>query len=120
MWWSVVEGLTVPQRHPSIPNAAVLIPGYLLRVEEFVLEGLKSVVVQVKLHLQCPISHTSATLEYGQRLVKDFLKGHRRPSGCVIVRRGQCGDGRGRLGACIPELAGQGKQKVQRILLTRA
>src|SRR5438309_2013179 len=39
---------TSPNQH-----AAVLILCDLLRVEEFVLEGLKSMVIQVKLHLQC-------------------------------------------------------------------
>jgi hypothetical protein len=76
---------TCPHQHTT-----VLIPGDLLRVEEFILEGLKGVVIQVELHLQCPIGHTSPALEHGYRLVKDLLKVHRDPSACAAVHRGLC------------------------------
>jgi hypothetical protein len=55
-----------------------------LRVEEFVLEGLQGIVVQVELHLECPIGHTPPALEHRYGLVKDLLEGYCPPS----LRRG--------------------------------
>jgi hypothetical protein len=49
-------------------------------VEEFVLEIAEGVLVQLKLPLEGAVGQASATLEHGARLVKDLLKGHRRPS----------------------------------------
>ena len=77
-WWDIRA--TRPHQH-----AAVFILGDLLGVEELVLEGLKGVVIQVELHLECPIGHTSPPLEHGHRLVEHLLKGHRPPS------LGRCG-----------------------------
>jgi hypothetical protein len=58
-WWDGLPRLpsaTRPHQH-----AAVLILGNLLRVKEFVLKGLQGVVVQVELHLECPIGKEKST-----------------------------------------------------------
>src|SRR6266446_7634150 len=73
------EGQCLSATHPD-QHAAVFVPCDLLRVEEFILEGFKGVVIQVKLHLQCPIGHPFPALEHGYRLVEDLLKGHDQPS----------------------------------------
>ena len=61
-------------------DASVLIPGYLLRVEEFVLEGLEGVIIQVELRLERSIGHSFAALQHGNGTINDFLEGHSVPS----------------------------------------
>src|SRR5262249_10998131 len=69
-------------------DPAVLIPGDLLRVEEFVLEDRQLVVIEVELELHGAIGHAAPALEHGDRLVHDLLKGHCQASGCATMYRG--------------------------------
>jgi hypothetical protein len=115
VWWSVAEVMAVYQGHPSTPTHGRPHPGRPvahMRIEEFIFEGLKGVVVQVKLHLECPIGHTSPALQHGQRLVKNLLKGHHQPSVCATGHREPCEDGRCRQGIGIPQMTGKGKQEI--------
>jgi hypothetical protein len=48
-----------------------------LALNEFGLQVLKIVVIQVELALERSIRQTPAALQKGNRLVEEFLKGHR-------------------------------------------
>ena len=61
-------------------DSTVLIDGEPLALDEFVLEILQIVVVEVELALERAIGHAPTALEHGDRLVEDLLKGHRPPS----------------------------------------
>ena len=69
-------------RHVAGPDqdVAILINGHLLGLDEFVLEIIEGVIVQLELPLERAIGHPAATLEHGQGLVENLLKGHGRPS----------------------------------------
>src|SRR5262245_28340892 len=51
-------------------------------IEEFGLHIFQGRVVELKLPLEGAVGQASATLEHGDRLVEDLLKGHRSPSLC--------------------------------------
>jgi hypothetical protein len=53
--------------------------------EEFVLQRLQLVLIQLELEPERPVRHPPSTLEQSDRLVEDLLKGHGHPS------RRQCG-----------------------------
>jgi hypothetical protein len=61
-------------------DALVLIPGNLVRIEEFVLEGLQGVVVQAELHFEGPVGHPSPLAQQGDHLIHDRDKVHPGPS----------------------------------------
>ena len=69
----------------SLPNEhlALLVGGQLLGMDEFVLQGLNGLVIQLELQFQRPIGHTSATLEEGDNLIQHDVKVHHRPSTCA-------------------------------------
>jgi hypothetical protein len=50
-------------------DTIVLIPSDLVRIEEFVLEGLQGVVVQVKLHFERAIRHPAPLAQERDHLV---------------------------------------------------
>src|SRR5215510_3947285 len=64
---------------------ALIIDHVGVRVEEFLLEGLQVVVVQLELEPECPVRHPPSTLEHSDRLVENLLEGHRRPSTALAL-----------------------------------
>jgi hypothetical protein len=48
-------------------------------IEEFVLEIVEGVLVEVKLTLECPVRHALPLTEEVNNLIKDGVKVHRRP-----------------------------------------
>jgi hypothetical protein len=68
------EGLTGtrPDQH-----AFILISGYLLCIEEFILEIIEGLLIQVKLALECPIRHTLALAQEIDNMIDKGVKVHR-------------------------------------------
>ena len=60
-------------------DIAPLIHGEALALDEFVLQIVQGRVVELKLPLEGAVGQASATLEHGDRLVEDLLKGHDPP-----------------------------------------
>src|SRR5882724_11126492 len=69
------SGVAAPDEH-----LALLVPGKLVHLNDFVLEEFKQVVVQLKLDLERAIRDTSATPKHLQCLLQDFVKGYDLPS----------------------------------------
>src|SRR5262249_5715187 len=97
--------------HPD-QDAAVLIHGQTLTLDEFVLHIVHIRIIELELPLESAIGETPPALEHGDRLVQKLLKGHRQPSVCATVRRGWYGDGRCCQGIGVPQMTGKGKQEV--------
>src|SRR4029453_979111 len=57
-------------------DAVVLIPGQLLGIEEFVLEGLQGIIVQGELHFKCSIRHTAPLAQERNDLIYHRDKVH--------------------------------------------
>jgi hypothetical protein len=77
----------VPGAQPWMLGVAN-VRGTLLPVvdlKQFLLEGCERLLIEMKLEHEGAVGHAPATLEHGDRLVEDLLKGHRPPS------RGRCG-----------------------------
>jgi hypothetical protein len=68
--WEGLRG-TRPDQHTS-----VLIPGDLLRVEEFVLEIIEGLLIQVKLALKRPIRHTLALAQELDNVIEQCIEVH--------------------------------------------
>jgi len=51
-------------------------------LKQFLLEGGERLLIEMKLERQGAVGHAPTTLEHGERLVEDLLKGHRPPSLC--------------------------------------
>src|SRR5262249_25648159 len=66
----------------SGPNqaTAVVIDHLWVGVQEFVLEILEGIIIQVELPFERAIGHAASPLEQGNRLIESLLKGHGRPS----------------------------------------
>ena len=64
--------------HPD-QDTAVLIHCQALAVNEFVLEGLEVLVIELEVQLEGPIGQASPPLQHGHRLVQHLLKGHGLP-----------------------------------------
>jgi hypothetical protein len=62
---------------------AIFIHCHALAVDEFLLEGLESLIVEMELHLERPIRHPLALTEKVDNLIKDSVKVHRAPS-CTV------------------------------------
>jgi hypothetical protein len=62
---------------------AIFIHCHALAVDEFLLEGLESLIVELELHLERPIRHPLALTEKVDNLIKDSVKVHRAPS-CTV------------------------------------
>ena len=54
-------------------------------LNQLFLEGFERFLIEMKLEREGAVGHAPATLEHGDRLVEDLLKGHCPPSLC------QCG-----------------------------
>ena len=67
-------------RHPSRPTRALRLRATPWKREEFVLKGLKGVIVRAEWPLECPISCPSLALEHRNRLIENLLNSHRPPS----------------------------------------
>jgi len=65
--------LTNPHQH-----SPTLINGQPFGLDEFVLEGLKLVIIQAELHFESPIRHTPLALQQFRHLGKDGIKVHHR------------------------------------------
>jgi hypothetical protein len=50
-----------------------------LALDEFVLQIFQGRVVELKLPLEGAVSQAAASLQHGNRVVEDLLKGHRTP-----------------------------------------
>src|SRR5262245_60293815 len=61
-------------------DAAVLIHGQTLALDEFVLHIFQIRVIELELPLESTIGEAPPALEHGDRLVEDLLKGHYPPS----------------------------------------
>jgi hypothetical protein len=55
-------------------------------LNQFLFEGFKRLLIEMKLEREGAVRHAPATLEHGCRLVQDLLKGHRQPSVYATVR----------------------------------
>jgi hypothetical protein len=77
--WEGLRG-TCPDQHASF-----LISGDLLRVEEFVLKIIESLLIQVKLALERPIRHTLALVQEIDNVVEECAEVHRNSSGRLKV-----------------------------------
>src|SRR5262249_28271980 len=83
-----------------------------LALNEFGLQVLQIVVIQVELALEGSIRQAPAALQEGNRLIKEFLKGHHCPStGCEACRI-PARKYRYLLRPFVPQRAGKGKQEV--------
>jgi hypothetical protein len=70
-WRRSRRGLTNPHQHPP-----TLIHGQPFGLDEFVLEGLKLVIIQAELHFEGPIRHAPLALQQFRYLGKDGIKIH--------------------------------------------
>jgi hypothetical protein len=59
---------------------AVVIDHVWVGVEEFVLQVLEDVIIEIELPFEGAISHAASTLQHRHRLIKNLLEGHGRPS----------------------------------------
>jgi hypothetical protein len=66
---------------------AIFIDGYPLGIDEFRLEILEGVIIEIELPLERAIGHATSTLEHGQGLVQNLLEGHGRPSTALALPR---------------------------------
>jgi hypothetical protein len=83
-----------------------------LAPNEFSLQVLQIVVIQVELALERAIRQAPTALQEGYRLIEEFLKGHHCPStGCEACRI-QVREYRDLLRPFVPQRAGKGKQEV--------
>ena len=53
-----------------------LVPGELVHLDDFVCKNLQQRIVELELHLERSIRHTSATPEHLQCLFQDLVEGH--------------------------------------------
>jgi hypothetical protein len=72
--------ITGPDQHrPS------LVPAKLVHRDDFLLQDLQQVIVQVELDLERTIRDTSATPQHLQCLLQDLVKGHGLPSPAMMA-----------------------------------
>src|SRR5262249_39819303 len=88
--WDGLTG-TCPDQH-----APVVIPGDLLCVEEFILEIIEGLLIQVKLALERPIRHTLALAQEIDNVIEEGVEVHpifsarlkgMAASGCTVLYR---------------------------------
>jgi hypothetical protein len=88
LWWwrSRVRGNGLSSYRVTSPDEPppVIIANWV-HVEDFVLQIVEVVVIQIKAPLQCPIRHTSLTLEQFEDLGENRIEGHRGPFCCSDV-----------------------------------
>ena len=66
-----------------VQHAAIFIDRQAPGVDEFVLEGLKVVVIQIEPYLEGAIGHPSLVLEHIEHLGQNCVECHGRPSACA-------------------------------------
>jgi hypothetical protein len=59
-------------------------------LKQFLLEGCERLLIEMKLEHEGAVGHAPATLEHGDRLVQDLLKGHRPPPEADAACRRRC------------------------------
>ena len=73
-------------------HLALVVPGDLVHLNDFLLEELQQVIVQLELDLERALGDTSATLQHLQGLLQDLVKGHGLPSiACALLSSGNRG-----------------------------
>ena len=102
------HGVARPDQH-----APILINGEPLALNEFGLQVLKTIVIQVELALERSIRQTPSALQEGNRLIEEFLKGHRCPSTGCEASRIQVWEYGYLLSLFVLQRAGKGKQEVR-------
>jgi hypothetical protein len=83
-----------------------------LTLNEFGLQVLQIVVIQVELALEGSIRQAPTALQEGNRLIKEFLKGHRCPPSAARLARIQIREYWYLLRPFILQRVGKGKQEV--------
>ena len=73
--WGGARGHVRPARPDQ--HGPLFVHRQPLALNEFGLQILQIVVIQVKLALEGAIRHAPAALQEGNRLIEEFLKGHR-------------------------------------------
>src|SRR5262249_6471035 len=63
-------------------HSAVLVDREVVDFDQFLFEGFKRLLIQVKLELERAVGHAPAALKHGNRLIENLLKSHRPPSLC--------------------------------------
>jgi hypothetical protein len=81
---------TLSSRKKGLPwvryQATVVVIDYVwLCVQEFVLEVLEGILIQVELPFECLIGHAASPLEHRPRLIENLLEGHGCPSISLAV-----------------------------------
>ena len=61
----------------------LLVPAKLVHRDDFLLQDLQQVIIQVELDLERPIGDTATTPQHLQCLLQDFVKGHDLPFPCL-------------------------------------
>jgi len=67
-------------------HSALVVDRKVVDLNQFLFEGFKRLLIEMKLEREGAVRHAPATLEHGCRLVQDLLKGHRQPSVYATVR----------------------------------
>ena len=81
-------------------------------IQEFILQIVEVVVIEVEASFQRTVGYTSLTFEQFECLGEDFVEGHATPLDADAACKRRWGNGTGRLSAFIPHRVAKGKQEV--------
>jgi hypothetical protein len=71
-------------------HSATVVDRQVVDLKQFLLEGCERLLIEMKLEHEGAVGHAPATLEHGDRLVQDLLKGHRPPPEADAACRRRC------------------------------